>query len=102
LAIEQSVRSRRRSRHRATVCDGRSPHAERRGSRRPRRPLILAHLVAEEVEAGLLTRLLPEWKTTGGLMHAVFPSRRGMVPAVRVLLDFLVARFDLPELPTKS
>lgn len=64
--------------------------------------LIPAHLVAEEIEAGLLTRLLPEWQTPGGLVHAVFPSRRGMVPAVRVLLDFLVAGFDLPELPTES
>jgi len=63
--------------------------------------LIPAHLVTAEVEAGLLTRVLPEWQTLGGRVHAVFPSRRGMVPAVRVLLDFLAADFALPELPTK-
>lgn len=56
--------------------------------------LIPAHLVAAEVEAGALTRLLPGWQTPGGIVHAVFPSRRGMIPAVRALLDFLVARFD--------
>lgn len=55
--------------------------------------LIPQHLVAAEVEAGELTRLLPQWKTPGGIVHAVFPSRRGMIPAVRALLDFLVAGF---------
>ena len=55
--------------------------------------LIPAHLVVEEIEAGLLTRVLPEWKTPGGMVHAVFPSRRGMVPAVRALLDFLADGF---------
>lgn len=50
------------------------------------------------MEAGALTRLLPGWKTPGGIVHAVFPSRRGVIPAVRVLLDFLVAGFDLPNI----
>lgn len=54
-----------------------------------------AHL-AEEVERGPLARLLPEWKTPDGILHAVYPSRRGMVPTVRALLDFLVAGIDLP------
>lgn len=64
--------------------------------------LIPGHLVAEEVETGVLVRLLPELKTPGGIVHAVFPSRRGMIPAVRALLDFLVAGFALPEIRTAS
>lgn len=60
--------------------------------------LIPEHLVAAEVEADALIRLLPDWKTPGGMVHAVFPSRRGMIPAVRALLDFLVAGFALPEI----
>jgi Transcriptional regulator len=64
--------------------------------------LIPEHLVASEVETGLLTRLLPEWKTPGGIVHAVFPSRRGMIPAVRALLDFLVTGFALPEIRATS
>jgi DNA-binding transcriptional LysR family regulator len=28
-----------------------------------------------------------------GVVHAVFPSRRGLVPAIRSLLDFLAAEF---------
>jgi hypothetical protein len=34
--------------------------------------------------------LLPEVASPNHIVHAVFPSRRGMVPAVRGLLDALV------------
>jgi DNA-binding transcriptional LysR family regulator len=46
-------------------------------------------LVANDLENGALVRLLPSLKVHIGIMHAVFPSRRGMVPAVRGLLDLL-------------
>src|SRR5258706_11224712 len=46
-------------------------------------------LVANDLEGDALIRLLPSLKAHVGVVHAVFPSRRGMVPAVRVLLDFL-------------
>jgi DNA-binding transcriptional LysR family regulator len=46
-------------------------------------------LVAGDLESGALIRLLPSLKAHIGIMHAVFPSRRGMVPAVRALLDLL-------------
>jgi len=46
-------------------------------------------LVANDLERGALIRLLPLLKVHVGVVHAVFPSRRGMVPAVRTLLDFL-------------
>jgi DNA-binding transcriptional LysR family regulator len=51
--------------------------------------LIPLLLVARDVENGALVRLLPSLRTQAGIMHAVFPSRRGMIPAVRALLDFL-------------
>ena len=38
---------------------------------------------------GRLVRLLPDWSTPVGVVHAVFPSRRGLTPAVRSFLDFL-------------
>jgi DNA-binding transcriptional LysR family regulator len=47
--------------------------------------------VVEQLEAGTLIRLLPHLSARSGIIHAVFPSRRGMVPAVRGLLDFLAA-----------
>ncbi|AIO30883.1 bacterial regulatory helix-turn-helix, lysR family protein [Burkholderia cenocepacia] len=46
-----------------------------------------------DVRSGRLVRLLPELSSRAGLMHAVFPTRRGMVPAVRQLLDALVAGY---------
>jgi DNA-binding transcriptional LysR family regulator len=49
--------------------------------------------VSAEVAAGRLVEVLPELSVPAGLVHAVFPSRRGLVPAVRVLLDALVEGF---------
>jgi DNA-binding transcriptional LysR family regulator len=50
----------------------------------------LPHFVVQEsVAAGTLERVLPEFGLPPGLLHAVFPSRRGMVPAVRALIDAL-------------
>jgi DNA-binding transcriptional LysR family regulator len=34
-------------------------------------------------------KVLPDWAPQPGIFHAVYPSRRGMVPAVRRFLDFL-------------
>jgi DNA-binding transcriptional LysR family regulator len=52
----------------------------------------LPHFVVQEsVDAGTLERVLPEFGLPPGLLHAVFPSRRGMVPAVRALIDALAA-----------
>ncbi len=51
--------------------------------------LVPLLLVVDDLEGGTLFRLLPSLKAQAGIMHAVFPSRRGMVPAVRALLDFL-------------
>ena len=51
--------------------------------------LVPRLLVANDLESGALVRLLPSLKAHVGIVHAVFPSRRGMVPAVRALLDLL-------------
>jgi len=52
--------------------------------------VLVPHLiVAKDLARGALIRLLPSLKAHTGLMHAIFPSRRGMVPAVRSLLDSL-------------
>jgi DNA-binding transcriptional LysR family regulator len=52
--------------------------------------VLVPHLlVANDLKGGALIRLLPSLKAHVGVVHAVFPSRRGMVPAVRALLDFL-------------
>lgn len=42
-----------------------------------------------ELQAQLLVPVLPGWAPKPGVAHAVFPSRRGQVPAVRSFLDFM-------------
>ena len=44
---------------------------------------------ADAVRDGDLEVVLPDWQLTQGIVHAVFPSRRGMLPAVRVFIDHL-------------
>ncbi|MBE7619458.1 LysR family transcriptional regulator [Komagataeibacter sp. FXV2] len=46
-------------------------------------------MIWPDIEAGRLVPVLPQWRPQAGIVHAVFPSRRGLVPAVRALLDFL-------------
>jgi len=61
--------------------------------------LIPRLLVANDLERGALIRLLPSLNAHTGIMHAVFPSRRGMVPAVRSLLDSLSEEFTVDPAP---
>lgn len=46
-------------------------------------------MVWRDIEAGRLIHVLPEWRPRAGIVHAVFPSRRGLLPAIRTLLDYL-------------
>ncbi|MBI2738547.1 MAG: LysR family transcriptional regulator [Rhodospirillales bacterium] len=46
--------------------------------------------VWQHIEAGRLVHVLPEWRPRAGIIHAVFPSRRGLLPSLRAFLDFLV------------
>lgn len=50
-------------------------------------------VVQRDVMEGRLVTLLTDFNIPAGLIHAVFPSRRGMVPAVRAFIDTLVAEF---------
>lgn len=50
-------------------------------------------MVTQEIANGQLVDLLPGWTTHTGVVHAVFPSRKGMLPAVRMLLDALADGF---------
>lgn len=50
--------------------------------------------IREEFLSGALVRVLPDWAPRPGIIHAVFPSRRGLLPAVRQLIDFLALEFE--------
>lgn len=49
-------------------------------------------VVRQDLESGALVRVLPAWRSPQGIVHVVFPTRRGMLPAVRALIDFLAER----------
>ena len=50
-------------------------------------------VVVDDIRAGRLVDVLPDWAPRAGIIHAVFPSRRGLLPSVRALLDFLAAEY---------
>jgi DNA-binding transcriptional LysR family regulator len=47
------------------------------------------YMCRREIRLGQIVEALPGWAPRPGVIHAVFPSRRGLVPAVRSFLDFL-------------
>jgi DNA-binding transcriptional LysR family regulator len=47
-------------------------------------------MVWEDLAAGRLVEVAPGWHPPAGIVHATFASRRGLLPSVRALLDFLV------------
>jgi DNA-binding transcriptional LysR family regulator len=51
--------------------------------------VIPDYLCARELREGKVVEVLPGWQPRTGVIHAVFPSRRGLVPAVRRFLDYL-------------
>lgn len=50
-------------------------------------------MVSADLAAKRLVHILPDRSPTPGLVHAVFASRKGMIPAVRSLLDHLSVGF---------
>jgi DNA-binding transcriptional LysR family regulator len=48
-------------------------------------------VVKLDIEAGRLIDLLPGWASESWLIHAVFPSRRGLLPSVRAFVDFIAS-----------
>ncbi len=51
-------------------------------------------LAGKDIEEGTLVDILPDWRPRSGVVHAVFPSRRGLLPAVRSLVDHLAAEYS--------
>jgi DNA-binding transcriptional LysR family regulator len=51
-------------------------------------------LIGDDLVRGTLVSLVPRWTPAREIVHAVFPSRRGLLPSVRALLDHLALRFE--------
>jgi len=54
-------------------------------------------MMTAELADRRLVRVLADWAPPREIIHAVFPSRRGLLPAVRQLIDFLAERFEALE-----
>ena len=52
--------------------------------------LLPASVIEADLASGRLVHVLPDWRLPQGVLHVVFPSRRGLLPAVRAFIDFLV------------
>ncbi|MCM8732004.1 LysR substrate-binding domain-containing protein [Hephaestia sp. GCM10023244] len=46
-------------------------------------------MIRDDIRTGRLMQILPAWRPRSAIVHAVFPSRRGLLPSVRALLDYL-------------
>ncbi len=51
-------------------------------------------MVRDELARGELLHVVPNWAPQAEIIHAVFASRRGLLPSVRALIDFLAAEFE--------
>jgi DNA-binding transcriptional LysR family regulator len=47
------------------------------------------YVCRDGLETGRLVRILPDWSARHGILHLVFTSRRGLLPGVRAVIDFL-------------
>lgn len=54
------------------------------------------YLANPHLRSGALEAVLPQWQLPVMDIHALYPSRKHLSPAVRALLDFLVERFATP------
>jgi DNA-binding transcriptional LysR family regulator len=52
--------------------------------------MLPALMVQEQLREGALVRVLEDWEPRRDIIHAVFPSRRGLLPSVREFIDALV------------
>ncbi len=51
--------------------------------------LLPAFVCAGALADGRLVRVLPAWSAREGIVHLVFTSRRGLLPGVRAVIEFL-------------
>lgn len=61
--------------------------------------LLPFNYCSEELADGRLVRVLPDWSEPEAYLQAVYPHRRGILPAVRALLDYLEEGFSRDDSP---
>jgi DNA-binding transcriptional LysR family regulator len=58
--------------------------------------ILPLYACTNELKSGTLRVVLPGWRPKDGQLVVLFPTRRGLIPAVRALVDFL--KVELPPL----
>jgi DNA-binding transcriptional LysR family regulator len=59
--------------------------------------LLPSEVVEDDIRMMRLVRILPDWHSEEVDIHLVFAIKRGIVPAVRVLIDYLAEHFKFPR-----
>ncbi|OTG82565.1 LysR family transcriptional regulator [Acinetobacter sp. ANC 4558] len=54
-------------------------------------------IASQYLKDGQIVRILPDWKAPHGIFHIVYPSKRGILPAVRIFIDYLVKKLSTPQ-----
>jgi DNA-binding transcriptional LysR family regulator len=62
--------------------------------------MLPENVCADAIRNGELEVVLPNWRLPLGIAHLVFASRRGLLPAVRAMIDFLAEK--MPALIEES
>ena len=55
--------------------------------------LLPTFIIGDDLRAGKLVRLLPDYRPPEQGLHALYPPGRHLLAKVRSFVDFLVARF---------
>lgn len=53
-----------------------------------------ALIVEDELKQGRLVKVIADWEPKPEMVHIVYTSRRGLLPSVKALIDFLVTAFE--------
>jgi DNA-binding transcriptional LysR family regulator len=61
--------------------------------------LLPAANCRDELASGALVQILPQWSGMDGIVHLVFASRRGMLPGVRAVIDFVATALKSSVVP---
>ncbi len=56
--------------------------------------MVPEYACRELLAQGRLVHVLPDWNQPAGILHLVFTSRRGLLPSVRAVIDFVAEALD--------
>lgn len=59
--------------------------------------LVPLFAIEEDLRAGTLVRLVPEWQSRKLPIRAIYPATRGLAPKVRVMIDHLIRKPQHPD-----